>query len=190
MKASVWVWCGLLAAMVPAMAFGQADRIPEDRQATILIRALAYNRAAGAKSDHFTVAVLTKAGDAESRSAAAAMTAAFRALSTLTMNGVPLSVVQLDYSGPEALRTAFAKDEVRAAYVPASLTDALAAIKGVTRSLGVISIASDEQGVTSGLTLAVIREENRPRIIFNPDAAVAEHANFSSDLLALVRVVK
>jgi hypothetical protein len=190
MRAPLAAVVGLLLVVASSLAQAQADRVPEDRQAAILVRALGYNRAQRANVDHFVIAVLAKSGDAESKRAGAAILTAFRAMASLAVKGLPIAVLSLDFTNADGLRAALAKEGVQALYVTPGLSEALPAVRAATRGAGVVSMAADGASVAAGLTLAVVPEGNRPRIIFNPEAAAAERCDFSSDLLALVKVVK
>ena len=180
----------LLTCIVPVAALAQ-ERVPAPRQAAILMRALAYERDAPSRAGgHFAIAVLVRADEAASQKAGAEMTTALTALAKLPLQGMPVSVTQVDFASAEALKSAISTAGVDALYVTPGLSAQLPIILQQARAQRVVTMAGEASSVNAGVTLGVVSEDNRPRILVNVKSAAAVGATFSAELLALASVVQ
>jgi hypothetical protein len=165
--------------------------VPPDRQVLVLTRALSYDSDLKTRvGSDITLAVLSKAGNASSEASAATIMKAFRVLSNVKVQGLPLITRALSYTSGAALSGAVAAQGIDAIYVCPGLDSDLAAIIDVCRKRHVVSFASREEQVTRGLSLGVFPIDSRPTIVLNLPAAKSEGASFSSELLRVAKVLK
>jgi hypothetical protein len=174
----------LLALAWPA----RAEPLTPDREALILTRALAYDaRLKERAGANLVVGVIDSAGRAGSE-VSAGMIRAFRALSKVKVQGMPLNAEPLVYSNPQALAAAVQARGIDVLYVCPGLEAELAAIIQVARQRRVLTVASRPEFVRRGLSLGVFPIDERPTILVNLPASKAEGVEFSSDLLRLAKV--
>lgn len=185
-----WLRYIVLALVIWLPRVAQAQ-VPPEKQAVILARALAYddnlkNRA----GDSLVVAVVFKPGQAPSESAADAIFKAFKALEGVKVRDLPLKTVKLAYSGKDALHSAIVGQGIDALYVCAGVDGDQAAIKEVSHRDHVLTIASREDWLQSGLALGVFTVDGKTTISVNLPASKEEGAAFSSELLRLAHVIR
>jgi hypothetical protein len=181
--------CLLAAWLLPRVA--HADQVAPDKQAVILARALAYDDNLKARAgDSLLVAVLFKASAAGSESAADAVVRAFKALEGVKVQGLPLRVVKMAFSSKDALHSAVSSQGIDALYVCTGLEGDQTAIRDESRRDHVLTIASKEEQLTSGLSLGVFLFDGKTTITVNLPSSKDEGAAFSSELLRLARVIR
>ncbi len=180
----------VLGAIASGSASGQQD-VPPERQVLILARALSYDDEIKSRvGDDVTIGVLVKPGNSTSETMSAAMLKAFRGIGSVKVQGLPLKVTALSYTGGSALSSTVGSQGIDVLYVCAGLEADLPAIIDTTRKHHLLSIGSREDHVTRGLAVGVLPMEGKPTIMVNLGAAKAEGAAFSSDLLRLAKVIK
>jgi hypothetical protein len=179
--------CVIVAALLPRAAL--ADLVASDKQAVILARALAYDDNLRARAgDSLVVAVVFKPGSGDG--AAEAMMRAFKALEGVKVQSLPLRAVKLPYGGKDALHSAIASQGIDALYVCSGLEAEQSAIRDESKRSRVLTIASREEQLSSGLSLGVFMFDGKTTITVNLPASKDEGAAFSSELLRLARVIR
>jgi len=179
-----------MGMLVCGVASGQQE-VPAERQVLILARALSYDdEIKGRVGDDVNVVVLSKPGNGASEAMSATMQKAFKGISSVKVQGLPLKINALTFSSGAALATALANQGIDVLYVCAGLEADLPAIIDVTRKHRTLTIGSREDHMTRGLALGVLPIDGKPTIIVNLGAAKAEGAAFSSDLLRLAKVIR
>lgn len=179
----------LLAALAAPRA--SAQELASEREAAILVRALAYDRALQARAgDAVVVAVVFRPGDAASAREAGAALAAFKTLEKLKISGLPFRAVQVAYQGPTALVDATKASGIDVLYVCGGLDADLPAIVAHTRGAKLTTMASNASYVHSGVALGLAVEEGKPRLLVNLEASRGEGAQFSSELMRLAKVIR
>jgi hypothetical protein len=181
--------CLLVVCLLPRLSW--ADQVAPDKQAVILARALAYDDNLRTRAgDSLVVAVIFKAGQGASESAADTMVRAFKAIEGVKVQNLPLRVVKLAYSGKDALHAAVSGQGIDAVYVCPGLESDQGSIREVSRRDHILTIASREDQLNSGLSLGVFAFDGKTTITVNLSASKDEGAAFSSELLRLARVVR
>ena len=166
-------------------------RAESTRQATIIARVFSYDYKLKARAgESLVIAVLFKSGDAASESAAQGWFEGFKALVGTKVQGLPLSVVKLAFTNPAQVRAAVAAQGIDVLLVSDHLEAELGAIKELSRSKKLMTVAGKEAYVPQGLTLGVFADGERNQIEVNLTAARAEDVSFSSDLLRLAKIIK
>jgi NAD(P)-dependent dehydrogenase (short-subunit alcohol dehydrogenase family) len=168
-------------------------QVPIEKQVLILTRSLAYDnnlRARVHAGDKLVVAVLWKAGNPGSESAADAPFRAFKAIAGVKVQSLPLSVVKVAYSSKDALKGAIAAQGIDVLYCGAGLEGDLSALREVSHQVHVLTLAAREEFVHSGLSMGVFSSDGKPTIMVNLAASKEEGASLSSDLLHLATVTR
>lgn len=180
------------AALVLALAVSGAaiaDRVPIDKCAPILVRALAYDRALRARAgDSVTLAVVYHPGTPSSVSEASTAVSAFKKLESLTVQGLPFRVVRLAY-GPD-LSAKLASEGVDALFLADGLSSEVNALTAITRRNKIVTLATDESDIRAGAAIGVAFASGKPTLMVNIAASKAEGADLSSELLRLARVIR
>jgi hypothetical protein len=166
----------------------RAEPLTPEREALILTRALAYDGRLKARAGAQLVVGVIDSASRASSAASAGMARAFRSLSKVKVQGMPLNTETLVYSTPQALGAVLQSRGIDVLYVCPGLEAELAAIIQVARQRQVLTVASRPEFVSRGLSLGVFPIEERPTILVNLPASRAEGAEFSSDLLRLAKV--
>jgi hypothetical protein len=181
--------CLLAAWLLPRVAC--ADQVAPDKQAVILARALAYDDNLKTRAgDSLVIAVIFKASAGGSESAADGVVRAFKAIEGVKVQGLPLRVVKLAFSGKDALHGAVTSQGIDALYVCAGLEGDQSAIRDESRRDHILTIASREEQLTAGLSLGVFLFDGKTTITVNLPSSKEEGAAFSSELLRLARVIR
>lgn len=169
----------------------RADQVAPDKQAVILARALAYDdNLRGRAGDSLVIAIVFKPTAGGSESAADSMVRAFKALEGVKVQNLPLRVVKLAFGGKDALHGAVSGQGIDALYICPGLEGDQGAIRDESRRDHVLTIASREEQLTSGLSLGVFVYDGKTTITVNLPASKEEGAAFSSELLRLARVIR
>lgn len=166
-----------------------AARIPIDKCAPILIRALAYDRELKKRAgSSVTLAVVYNPASSSSVSEANAALSAFKALESLTVQGLPFRAVRLPY-GPD-LSAKLGEQGIDAIFLVDGLSSELEALIDVTRRRKVVSLSTEEADIRRGAAIGVVLAGGKPTLMVNLPASTAEGASFSSELLRLAKVVR
>jgi hypothetical protein len=115
---------------------------------------------------------------------------AFKALEGVKVQGLPLRVVKVAFTGKDALHSAVSSQGIDALYVCAGLEGDQTAIRDESRRDHILTIASREEQLTAGLSLGVFLFDGKMTITVNLPSSKDEGAAFSSELLRLARVIR
>jgi hypothetical protein len=179
----------VLLCLVPRVS--HADAVAPDKQAVILARALAYDDNLHTRAgESLVVAVIFKAGQGGSESAADGIVRAFKAIEGVKVQNMPLHVVKIAYGGKDALHGVVSSQGIDALYVCPGLEGDQGGIREESRRDHILTIASREDQLTSGLSLGVFLFDGKTTITVNLPASKEEGAAFSSELLRLARVIR
>lgn len=177
----------VLASLFAGSAF--AARIPIDKSAPILIRALAYDRdlrnRAGAS---VTLAVIYNPSSSASVAESNTALAAFKQLESLTIQGLPFRATRLPY-GPD-LSAKIAEQGIDALFIVDGLSSELDALVDLTRRRKVVTLTTDEADIRRGAAIGVVLADGKPTLMVNLAASTAEGAQLSSELLRLAKVLR
>lgn len=177
----------LLLSLVAGSAI--AARLPIDQCAPILIRALAYDRDLRKRAgDSVMLAVLYNPASGSSVSEANSALTAFKALESLTVQGLRFRAVRLPY-GPD-LSAKLAEDGIDAVFIVEGLSSELSALTEVTRRRKVVTLTTEEADIRRGAAIGVVLASGKPTLMVNLPASSAEGAQLSSDLLRIAKVIR
>jgi len=177
----------LLLACVPAV--GQEMPVPVEVQAPIFLKVVTFEkRIADAKGQDFVLGVVYQSGY---RLSVAVKDRFVDFAGREAANGPAgrlLRIVPLDLDGKESLDAMIRRAGVAALYVAPLRAFDVAEIAAVTRRNGVLSLTGVPAYVEAGLSITLMLNQDRPRIVVNLAAARAEGAELAAALMNLATV--
>ena len=180
----------LLLVMIVAVVGPARAQMPADRQAAILARALAYDRAlkerSGATVD---IAVIWPVADAGAAIRAHQHTAGFVGLGDLKIAGLPLRVHEVPFGTVEQLVGVLKLKQVDAIFLVGIGDDLLPAILAAAARQKAVTMGTSKAIVEAGVTLGVDAVGDKPTIFVNTTAATREGASFAANLLRVAVVI-
>ena len=177
----------LAASTAGAAAPALAEGLPAEREALILTRAVAYDRALPKRAgDKIVLAVLHDPDRTPSDESRAAL-AAFRKLQGVRVAGLPFEVVEI--AGTAEIDADLRRLDVDLVYVCSGVKD-LPAVKRATQARKIVSIGALRSQVEAGLSLGVTARKGQPQLVVNLAASRAEGAEFGSGMLRLADVIR
>ncbi len=186
-------WCVVLLVMgwlavsvFPRAALASA----EDVRAVVLLRALAYDDGLKTRAvDKIVIAVVVP-----NLSAAAdnPIHAGMKGISNLTIQGMPLSIVDLHYTDSTALKRAIVTKDVDVLYLGKGLDGVVAEIVRVGRELRVPSMAIQASYLTEGVAVAAVQTDqgDKPKLVVNLASAKAQGMLLRPELLRIAQVIE
>lgn len=185
----------LLAAALLCLlaAAGRAAEtpLPADLQARLLVRIYSFDRSLSRAEDlELTVGVLVQKRHRASYDAGEEMLAALRGLPASETGGRRLRVVAIEVETPDELDEAFASEGIEVLYVTPLRAFDLERLVAVARARRVRTLTAVPELLSRGLGVGLALREDRPEILINLEAALAEGADFSSQLLSHARVLR
>ena len=119
--------------------------VPADRQVLVLSKALSYDGELKARvGSDILVGVLSKPGHPGSEAMAGAVIKAFKLVSNVRVQGVPISARAIGYAGAAALASAIDAQNIDLLYVCVGLDADIPAIIELTRKKHVVTLGSRE----------------------------------------------
>lgn len=185
-----------IAALGLCFAFGArafAAELAPKQQALLAARVLAYDRNMKKRSGGKVAAIviLYQEGDQASESVSLDMSSAFEELAvSSTVDELPVRVTTVAYSSAAELDKKLNQVHPVALYVCPGMGDVLGAVMAVTRKRSILTITSTGAYVKSGLSIGLLRLEERPLIVVNLPAARAEGADLDAALLRIAEVLR
>ena len=181
------VGAGLAALAAPRPAFATAASTAQ--RAAILARALSYEQTLADRAGKTVDLLLIHDASSGTRSEALEWWTAFEALSGVRVDGRPLraQIATLNDDLPEI----FSRGVVDVAIACGDVSDDLVStVSTLTRGTRTLSVATRRKQVEDGLTLGVIKESEKVRILVNLRAAEREGVRFSAKLLKLAEILR
>lgn len=171
------------------VSFGDEPPIPLDRQAAILLKALAYDRNLEARSgERVNIAVLYQEGGTALE--AAALAEAFKMAGKDGIKGLPVTAQALAFTSIEALLKQIDAYALNVLYIHTSLTAALSSVEQVTRSRRIISLGATRRMVEHGLALGVYPSHGVPRLALNARAGMVEGLDLDPAIILVATVIE
>ncbi len=180
-----------LCLSLQASAVRAQDVVPGSRQASILTRALAYNKELKERAgEAIVLAVLYRPDNQDSETMSNDIFRAFQALESYSIRGLPFRVARLAYGGPGSLKAAIRDQGIDVLYVCSGFDSDVAALVSAARESKVLSMSGVADYVVRGLSLGVFVVDTKPTIYLNVAATQAEGAEFTPDFVKVTRVVE
>ena len=179
------------AALLLAARVADAQQaVPGLRQASILTRALAYDRNMKERAgDSVVVGVIYRAGNAASEAASNELLQAFRGLEKFAVHGLPFKTLRVPFDGVAGLRDTIKAEGIDAIYICPGLDNDIDALSALAQEKKIITMGAREDYVTRALSIGVFVVDNKPTILLNWGESQKEGAAFSSDLVRLSKVI-
>ncbi len=180
-----------LAGLVLGLQVAKAEGgVPALRQASILTRALAYDRNMKERAgDGVSVGVLYRAGNAASENCANEILQAFKGLEKFAVHGLPFKAMRVAYDTGGSMKDLIRNEGVDALYACNGLDNEVDGIAALAQERKIITMGAREDYVTKSLTIGVFVMEGKPSILINWGQSQKEGASFSSDLIRLAKVI-
>ncbi|KYF58899.1 hypothetical protein BE08_29835 [Sorangium cellulosum] len=175
------------AASAPRRARAETATAPFAVQAEIVARILPYDRGFAEKArSQVAFLLLSKAGDADSASAAQQMRKAL--IDIGNVRDRPIHVERADYTTPTELGAACRSRAINVVYVSSGLAREVAAMRGALADSGVLTVAAVETYVPLGVVLGVDVANGKPRMSINLAQARSQGIDFPASILRLARI--
>ncbi|MBI2505298.1 MAG: DUF4154 domain-containing protein [Candidatus Latescibacteria bacterium] len=172
------------------VSFGDEPPTPVDRQAAILLKALAYDRNLETRSgERVSIAVLYQEGEGTALEAAE-LAEAFKIAGKDGIKGLPVTAQALAFTSIEALLKQIDTYTLNVFYIHTSLTTALSSVEQVTRSRRIISLGATRRMVEQGLALGIYSSHGVPRLALNARAGMVEGLDLDPAIILVATVIE
>jgi hypothetical protein len=176
-----------LLQLVPKHAMA-TDISEAELKVKILLRTLAFDRSLRSRAhDRVTIAVVTSSGDGPEKSGE--VREAFRALTSFTVAGLPVQVLEVRFESEGALVEEIQRRNVSALFVGQDMERYVDSLIRIGREHSVSTLTDRRENVEKGLAVGVTVTHGRPKLIVNLATARAEGMDLSSEVLRLADVV-
>jgi hypothetical protein len=180
-------WVALSALSLSNPARGQTMDVPIATQLTLFQKILTFENGLQDRVAHdLNVGILYQDRFRASRQAKDDLVRILVNPPPTKVRGATIRPIEIDLADPDALRKIAT---VHVLYVAPLRAQSLAEVAQACRSNGVVSITGVADYVASGLSVGLGLRDNKPEILINKQAAEAEGAEFSAQLLRLARLV-
>jgi len=181
----------LTALLLAAPTRGDEMDVPLDVQLPLLLKVMTYDQNTGQRSPNgFYVAVAYSSAIPLSMKAKDAVMPTISKLRLANIDDKPVSWTFVDLAKSGDLAKLFKTEPVTAVYVTPGLKEQIPEIVKSCQESRVTTITGVSAYVAEGLSVAIGREEGKPKIVVNIAASKAEGSSFSASLLGLARVIR
>jgi uncharacterized protein DUF4154 len=185
-----WMMAGTLFVPSVTLLAAAEPVVAPDRQAPVLVRALAFDRALPARvGKTVNVGVVFGSPKKESLRYQYEVRQAFQRVQGLQILGRTVRVSVHSYKDGPALAAWIDHEQIGAVYVTSGLRDEIDAIRGVCDEKKLASLAADRALVENGMAIGVVPKGDGLRIVVNRAAAVRAGMDLDSKLLDLAEVL-
>lgn len=168
---------------------GEETCVPFDLQAKLLLKILTFDRNLEKRADSaVVVGIVYKPGSEESEKARSEFSKALEKYSGKRVKGFPLSHISLKYLSWSDLAAKMKTYNVSVLYVTPGDSVYLRGVIKASRAESVLTATGITKYVEKGVSIGIGLKGNNPQISVNLASAKAEGANFSSQLLKLVKL--
>jgi hypothetical protein len=178
------------AAVFMSLLMGSSAQASKTRNAAILARVLSFELTLDERvGPSVGVAVLYKRGDKVSEANAEDWFQALSAMSSVKIKNRPFFAVKTAYSASEVIQD-IANKGVDVVLISDGLIAETDEIVRLARSKHVLTASNAVSSVQKNVTLCVIEEADKTKIVINLNAAQQEGIRFSSNLLKLATIIR
>lgn len=185
-----------LAFAVAALSFSpvaQANELPPEKQALLLLRALSFDRALQARTKAAVVVVIAfDPESAPSENSRRVLTVSLETLGrTMEFGGKPVKTVAIPYYDATNFTARLKGQNAVALYVTPGLPDAVHELSGIARAQRLLTFTGSADAVRAGLSIGlVMAADDRPQLMVNLRAAMNEGADLDSAFLRVAEVLR
>lgn len=159
------------------------------QRAAVLARALSYEQTLERRAGKRVDILLVHDGTASTRGTADQWNAAFASLSGVKVDG--RSIAARVASVADDLPEIFSRGDVDVAIACGDVSPScVETIRALTRGTSSLSVATRRPQVESGLTLGILAQDGKIKIVVNLRAAQKESIRFSAKLLKLAEILR
>jgi hypothetical protein len=187
-KGILWKGTGLLLALfiAPGVLYAQ-DAVPIDQQATLLLKAISYDRNLQKRSaGGIHIAVIHKGAD----EAAAALAKAFEGAGKSKVKGLSVKATAVAFTSVQEILQGVDAQGFNVIYAHPSVSQALSSIQQVSRGKKILSLGANKKLVEQGLSLGVYLKKGKPRLVVNQKAAQVEGLDLAPAIKLISTVIK
>jgi len=178
------VTIGVIYASMPAAARAQDMDVPVQMQVALFLKVLTFDRnLVVSPASEIVVGVVFQSGY---RASINAKNIAMTALQA-TANSRKIRAVAIDLDR-ETLSTALPRHRPSVLYVAPLRAVEIGDLATIARNANVTTLTGVTEYVALGLAISVRLQGERPKLVINAEAAKAEGADFSAELLKLAQI--
>ena len=172
-----------------ASSVGAAELTP-DRQAAILIRAVAYDRGLKARVGPFLDIVVLSDGSSEGAREASEVQEALRGLGGVLVQGAPMRAVAVTAADPKTVAAELAARRPDVVWICGNADATLEAVLQAAQNIHFTTVSTRAALVDKGSMLSLELIGGAPRMVVNLTNARAAGVDFPAELLKLARVIR
>jgi hypothetical protein len=166
------------------------EAVPEEIQVPIFLKILTYDRSLeGRVEDTIHIGVLYFPENELSRKNKDGIIENLRLNKDKTINGVPFSFIEIEFSTNNALDEVAKKKKLNILYITNDAPHMLKGISQITQAKKILTITGRVDYVNQGISVGLGVKEEKPKIVINLSSAKAEGSDFSANLLKVCEVV-
>lgn len=166
------------------------EAVPEEIQVPLFLKILTYDRSLEAKvEDTIRIGILYFPKDDRSKKNKDAIIENLRLNKDKTINGVPFSFMEIEFSTEKSLAEAIKEKRVNILYVTSDGLHALKGISTITRAKKILTLTGSVDYVSQGISVGLGVKEEKPHVVINLSSARAEGSDFSANLLKVCKVI-
>ena len=185
-------WMLAATALVALFAVTRAGRaedvaVPVGLQAELIAKVASYDKNFAERAgDRAQIAILTKAGNADSTRTAAHMQSALGALPQV--GGLPHDEHMVTWSGGGALAAYVKARRIAIVYVTPGFAEDIAEMSGALDGVDVLSVAAVSEYVPKGIVLGFDLVSGKPKLLVNLTQAKRQKVSFKAEVLKMMKV--
>ena len=166
------------------------EAVPEEIQVPIFLKILTYDRSLGGRvKDTIHIGVLYFPDNERSKKNKDAITENLKLNKDKTINGVPFSFIEIEFSTQKALDEVAKEKRINVLYITDDGPNMLKGISQITQSRKILTITGRVDYVNQGISVGLGVKEKKPQIVINLPSARAEGSDFSANLLKVCEVI-
>lgn len=180
----------LLAVLLSLPAAAQEIEVPVETQVPILLKVLGFDRNVAQAAGPLRIGILHQPRVRSSRAVFEAFVAAVRKSGIRSVADRPLLLVPVEIDSEADLPGQLVSAGVEAVYVAPLRAVRISAVTEVTREHHITTLTGVPDYVIDGLTVGLNIRGQKPEILVNLVSQRAERADFSAQLLKMVRIIQ
>jgi len=169
---------------------GQEIEVPVDLQCTLFCKVLMFDRNLDREpTREIVIGILYQERFRTSLEVKTEFEDGFREAELDTLSALPVRLHPMSFNGLEELDSLLSLDRVDVLYIAPLRAVNVEQITALSRKYHILTITGVPEYIPAGVSVGVELKGGKPQIVINTTAAKAEGADFSSQLLKIVKVV-
>ncbi len=185
---SLWIIRCLLVGVLalPATVHSQ-ESVPVDQQATILLKALSFDRNLTRRCPQGIHIAVLYIGDEKGPQE---MAEAFNSAGKSGVRDLSVMSKACPFESVGELLEMIDRENINAIYIDPSIAIGISSVQQVTRAKKLPSFGSNKKQVEQGASLGVYMRDGAPKVVINLRASRVEGLRFGSGLLSISTVIR